>query len=65
MNALAVVFKPANTKGMSWRPKPKPNVAHLSMDDFKGLLQANQIMTDAQMAKELEKKGWSVKKQGT
>ena len=50
---------------MSWRPKPKPNVAHLSMEDFKGLLQANQVMTDAQMAKELEKKGYSVRKQGT
>jgi len=34
------------------------------MEDFKGLLQANQIMTDAQMAKELERKGWSVKKEG-
>ncbi len=48
---------------MSWRNKPKQNVAHLSMEDFKGLLQANQIMTDAQMAKELERKGWSVKKE--
>jgi hypothetical protein len=47
---------------MSWRNKPKQNVAHLSMEDFKGLLQANPILTDAQMAKELEKNGWVVKK---
>jgi hypothetical protein len=47
---------------MSWRPSPKANVAHLSIDEFKGLLQANPIMSDAQMAKELEKKGWQVKK---
>ena len=49
---------------MSWRPKTQST--NLSMQDFKGLADANpsltknQQMTDIQMAAELERRGWKV-----
>jgi hypothetical protein len=47
---------------MSWRSKPTPKSVGLSMHEMQGILQASTMQTDAQMAKELEKKGYIVKK---
>ncbi len=47
---------------MSWRGKPKQNVVNLSISEVQGMLQASTMQTDAQMAKELEKKGWTLHK---
>jgi len=51
---------------MSWRPK---RVAQLSLQEFKGLADANPKLTkiqdnstDLQMAAELERRGWNVNK---
>jgi hypothetical protein len=49
---------------MSWRPRPNVLQAHLSINEVQGMLQASTMQTDAQMAKELEKKGYIVKKTG-
>ncbi len=50
---------------MSWRPKPNQTSANISIQEMKGMLEASNIQTDTQMAKELEKKGYVVKKPST
>ena len=47
---------------MSWRPKQPLPTASISIQEVQGMLQASTMQTDVQMAKELEKKGWIVKK---
>jgi hypothetical protein len=47
---------------MSWRPKQPLPTANISIQEMQGMLQASTMQTDLQMAKELEKKGWIVKK---
>ncbi len=57
-------LKTARRAAMSWRPRPNVLQAHLSINEVQGMLQASTMQTDAQMAKELEKKGYIVKKTG-
>jgi hypothetical protein len=47
---------------MSWRPRQPQPTANISIQEVQGMLQASSMQTDIQMAKELEKKGWIVKK---
>ena len=55
---LNTIHRPA----MSWRPKPNQTSANISIQEMQGMLQASNLQTDTQMAKELEKKGYVVKK---
>jgi len=55
---LNTIHRPA----MSWRPKPNKTSANISIQEMKGMLEASNLQTDTQMAKELEKKGYVVKK---
>ena len=68
MQALAIHFggsnylKTVRNPAMSWRPKPNQTSANISIQEMKGMLEASNLQTDTQMAKELEKKGYVVKK---
>ena len=57
-NYLKTMRRPA----MSLRSKPAPHTTNISIQEVQGMLQASTMQTDLQMAKELEKKGWVVKK---
>jgi phage replication-related protein YjqB (UPF0714/DUF867 family) len=60
---VTALFKRVLTdETMSWRGKPKQNVVNLSINEVQGMLQASTMQTDAQMVRELEKKGWTLHK---